>query len=537
MHGNRGHAHLQRAACVKQPGWGVLAGALGAAATGVAVGVAAKQRAKIAADRRRLATQLSETSEAPRGEPCSVVADDGVRLSCEEIEAAEQAALTVVLVHGFALDRRTWHFQRPFLAALTDPRVRVVLYDQRSHGRSERAPRESCTIEQLGHDLDAVIRALAPEGPLVLVGHSMGGMTIMALADHYPELVKERVAGVAFLATSAGEVGSSGLSGTWLSRRNPLTRGVGLLAALQPSLVEGVRKAASDVVWAVTRRLAYGDRDISPALVDLADSMISANAVDALTDFVDTIGSHDRLAALPALATCEVLVAAGDGDRVIPFSHSEVIAAELPEARLVRFDGVGHLPMLERADAMNEALADLLRRCAARGRGSLRDSGRGHEQFANHEPRPLDIEIELPTAADTEALGERLADGLGAGDLVVLTGPLGAGKTVLVRGLARGPRRHRGRHVADVRDRPRAPGGARRRGAARARRRLPPRRPGRAGRPRPRHRPRPGRGRRGVGRGGGRAARREARARPARPPSRRRPHRRRLALPDRRVNS
>ena len=51
---------------------------------------------------------------------------------------------------------------------------------------------------------------------------------------------------------------------------------------------------------------------------------------------------------------------------------------------------------------------------------------------------PWGVEIELPTAADTEALGERLADGLGAGDLVVLTGPLGAGKTVLVRGLARG---------------------------------------------------------------------------------------------------
>jgi pimeloyl-ACP methyl ester carboxylesterase len=354
--------------------WGVLAGAAGAAATGVVVGVAARQHSKIAADRRRLATQLSEggIAETPEGDPSSVVADDGVRLSCEEIEPDGKPALTVVLVHGFALDRRTWHFQRSFLADLDEPRVRVVLYDQRSHGRSERAPRESCTIEQLGHDLDAVIRALAPEGPLVLVGHSMGGMAIMALAELYPELVTERVAGIAFIATSAGEVGSAGLSGTWLSRRNPLTRGVGLLAALQPSLVEGVRKAAGDVIWAVTRRMAYGDRDVARWLVDLVDAMISANAVDALTDFVDTIGSHDRVAALPALATCEVLVAAGDADRVIPFSHSEVIAAELPEARLVRFPGVGHLPMLEQSDAMNEALADLLRRSAARGRGPLR---------------------------------------------------------------------------------------------------------------------------------------------------------------------
>ena len=81
-----------------------------------------------------------------------------------------------------------------------------VIYDQRSHGRSERAPRASCTIDQLGHDLAAVLRALAPDGPLVLVGHSMGGMTIMALAEQQPELFAERVLGVAFLATSAAEV-------------------------------------------------------------------------------------------------------------------------------------------------------------------------------------------------------------------------------------------------------------------------------------------------------------------------------------------
>ena len=353
--------------------WGGVAGAAGAAVTGVAVGVAARKRSQIAAERRRLATQLSESAPGPGvtavGESSSVTADDGVRLSCEEIEAPDgNAALTVVLVHGFALDRRTWHFQRRTLPELADPAVRLVLYDQRSHGRSERAPRESCTIEQLGHDLDAVIRALAPEGPLVLVGHSMGGMTIMALAEQNPELFTERVAGVALVSTSVGEVASAGLHGALLSRHNPLTRGVGLLARLQPKLVEGVRKVAGEVIWAITRSLAYGDRNVEPWLVDLVDTMISTNAVDALTDFVDTVGSHDRIAALPALATCEVLVAAGDADRVIPVSHSDVIAAELPDATLVRFEGAGHLPMLEQPLAMDAALVDLLRRSAARSR-------------------------------------------------------------------------------------------------------------------------------------------------------------------------
>ncbi len=144
-----------------------------------------------------------------------------------------------MLVHGFALDRRTWHFQRRFLAQLADPTVRQVIYDQRSHGRSERAPRASCTIDQLGRDLDAVLRALAPDGPLVLVGHSMGGMTIMALAEQRPELFAERVLGVAFLATSAGEVRSGGLPGTFLSRDAPLTRAVGLLAGWQPCWSRG----------------------------------------------------------------------------------------------------------------------------------------------------------------------------------------------------------------------------------------------------------------------------------------------------------
>lgn len=45
---------------------------------------------------------------------------------------------------------------------------------------------------------------------------------------------------------------------------------------------------------------------------------------------------------------------------------------------------------------------------------------------------------QLPTAEDTFTLGERLGRQLRAGDVVVLTGPLGAGKTALAKGIARG---------------------------------------------------------------------------------------------------
>ncbi|MFR9804267.1 alpha/beta fold hydrolase [Pseudonocardia sp. RS010] len=350
---------------------GVAGGVVGAAGAAVGIGVASHKRHEIAKERRRLAGELDSGGRQPGAEPSatssSVMTEDGIRLACEELPSRTgEPALTVVLVHGFALDRRTWHFQREAFPLLADPSVRTVLYDQRSHGRSQRAPRESCTLEQLGHDLDSVVRALAPDGPLVLIGHSMGGMTLMALAEQQPELFESRVQGVGFVSTSAGEMGSAGLPGTLLSRHNPLTRGLGALARVQPRFVEGTRKALGDIVWNFTRHFAFGDRRVDPALVDLVDTMISANALDALTDFADTLGTHDRLAALPALAGCEVVVVAGTKDQVIPYSHSERIVAELPKAELLELEGVGHLPLLERSGEVQEALAELVRRAASR---------------------------------------------------------------------------------------------------------------------------------------------------------------------------
>ena len=101
-------------------------------------------------------------------------------------------------VHGILCTLDTWHYQRLALRG----QVRMVFMDQRSHGASDVADRESSTIENLAADLLAVLQACT-DGPVVLVGHSMGGMTIMQLAADHPELFGDQVVGVVLLSTSS----------------------------------------------------------------------------------------------------------------------------------------------------------------------------------------------------------------------------------------------------------------------------------------------------------------------------------------------
>jgi pimeloyl-ACP methyl ester carboxylesterase len=310
----------------------------------------------------------------PQGEPFGelptergsiVVAEDGVTLW---VEQTRPAALTVVFCHGVALDRRMWYFQRRDLPALVGDKLAVVCYDHRSHGRSGHSSRRSSTIEQLGRDLGAVLAATVPDGPIVLVGHSMGAMTIMALAEQRPELFADRVVGVALLCTSAGDLGSLDLARPFLSKRSKLMALGAIAAARRPGAVEWGRRLTSPAFRPIIRKLAFGVGDVDPEVADLVDRMIAATSVEVLTDFARTLGEHDRYRALAGLRNCHVLVMGGDADRVTPYSHTEAMAAQLPDAELVRIPGAGHLAMLEEPEFVNEHLADLLRRSLDRVR-------------------------------------------------------------------------------------------------------------------------------------------------------------------------
>jgi pimeloyl-ACP methyl ester carboxylesterase len=180
-----------------------------------------------------------------------------------------------------------------------------------------------------------------------------------------------RVCGVALIGTSAGEVGKSGLPRPLLSRYNPLTRSIGALADWQPGLVELVRAAGGQLTRRALRSLAFGSRDISPSLVDFLLELLDDTPVRVLADFVETLGTHNRYAALAGLKHAHVLVLSGDADRMTAFSHAERIAVELPDAELVRVRGGGHMVMFEQPQLVNDHLVLLLQQCAY-GRDSSR---------------------------------------------------------------------------------------------------------------------------------------------------------------------
>lgn len=346
---------------MKLPKAGWIGGAVGLVAAGAAVGVAAERYA-IGRIRSGDDPEADEPFGAlPADRSRVVMAGDGVPLCVEEVGPLD-APLTVVFVHGYGLAMGSWHYQRRCLSEDSDQTLRLVFYDQRGHGDSGRGPARSSTIETLGSDLAAVLDDVGGTAPVVLVGHSLGGMTILALAAREPERFGSQVVGVALLSTSAGMVSGLRLSlpAAFAALRRPLVPLVSRGMIRGSGLIERGRRAGADVAWLLTRRYSFGSTDVSPTLVGYVERMIAATPIDVIAEFLPVVTNHDKRAALPALRALPVLVLVGGSDVLTPPAHSEAIAAALPDATLQVFDGAGHLALMELAGATCTALEQFL---------------------------------------------------------------------------------------------------------------------------------------------------------------------------------
>ncbi|ACU70420.1 alpha/beta hydrolase fold protein [Catenulispora acidiphila DSM 44928] len=313
----------------------------------------------------------------------TVVASDGAELHVEEDGAAD-APVTLVLAHGWTLSTRAWRAQAEALAAAGD--VRVLRYDQRGHGRSTQGdawlsgvPAADAdrfgpgpSVDQLGGDLAAVLDQLVPSGPVVLAGHSMGGMTIMALADQRPALfaVGGRVAGVLLTNTSSG-----GLSRLTLGFpevvakpvRRSIIKTLRKIAA-KPGKADAFRAKQSTsarLAVAQTRWLLFGRKAPRAAIVE-CNEIIKTCPSATLAGFFPALMTHEKRTALKALGGAEVEVVASSRDRLTPAAHARRLAEAIPGARLTVVPGTGHMLPMERPQVVSSLLTKLI--AAARAR-------------------------------------------------------------------------------------------------------------------------------------------------------------------------
>jgi pimeloyl-ACP methyl ester carboxylesterase len=276
------------------------------------------------------------------------------------VDGSEDAPVTLVLAHGWTLAQAAWDDVADLLRPrIADGELRLIRYDQRGHGRSTWGTGE-ISIDRLGDDLGALLEQLVPTGPVVLGGHSMGGMTIMCLAAARPELFGDRIGGVALVSTSAGDLTSDPPSA---AARMATIRPVVLDAALAGAgLVEKLRTLlppSHPRHRRMVRELLYG-ADATDEMVLSGAEIMHASTVRAFVAFLPALDEHDKRENLSALTRVPVEIFVGDEDKLTPPRHSRQLADALPEARLHRVQRTGHMLPQERPQLVVDALVRLL---------------------------------------------------------------------------------------------------------------------------------------------------------------------------------
>ncbi|MFC0847847.1 alpha/beta fold hydrolase [Streptomyces noboritoensis] len=275
----------------------------------------------------------------------TAVSADGARLHVEV--HGPEGAPAVVLAHGWTCSTAFWAAQ---IRALAEDH-RVVVYDQRGHGRTPASA--DCSADALADDLEAVLAAtLAPDEKAVLAGHSMGGMTLMAAARR-PGL-RAHAAAVLLCSTGSSQLVAESLV-------VPLRPG--RLRTRLTAAVLGSKAPLGPVTPVGKKVLRYATMGPGAA----------PDRVEACARIVHGCARGPRYAWSRVLAELEIdalvrelrvptAVVAGTADRLTPPVHARRIAAALPVCvGLTELTGVGHMTPVEAPEVVTERIRELVR--------------------------------------------------------------------------------------------------------------------------------------------------------------------------------
>jgi pimeloyl-ACP methyl ester carboxylesterase len=262
-----------------------------------------------------------------------------------------------VLIHGFSGDMTLWYYQWKALSQ----RWRVVLYDQRGHGRSAPAAGGDYSLEALGRDLQAVLDAEAPAGPVALIGHSLGGMTILSFASAFPHEFGDRVQAVVLANTAAADVVMAAMSGLGLGAAR-LMASFALRFTSNRERVYRIRSRVlggrGDLAFLAAKLTNFGPK-AAPSLVEHVAKVGARAPVEVWSDLLVSLIEMDLRHALEHVRV-PALIVVGDLDRLTPPASALAMKRALPDARMVVFKGTGHQAMQERHEPFNRMVGRFL---------------------------------------------------------------------------------------------------------------------------------------------------------------------------------
>ncbi len=279
-----------------------------------------------------------------------VQSPDGSSLRVETF--GDQKGPTIILTHGWGLNSTAWWYTKKALSS----RFRLITWDLPGLGRSKPPADGKITIDRFAESLGAVIQ-FAGAGPVILVGHSIGGMTTQTVWRACTQQVKDKVAGVVLVDTTyQNPIETMWLAPLWRALRWPLIEPmmwltVGLFPLMWLSSWQGYLSGSNQIVMRLTgfgRFATRGQVDFTARLACKGSPGVQAKGNMAMFRWRVT----EVLPTIPV----PMVVLTGSKDIVTLPSASRTIADTVSDARIMEIKGCGHMGFMERAEAYNQEI-------------------------------------------------------------------------------------------------------------------------------------------------------------------------------------
>ena len=291
--------------------------------------------------------------------------DAPVRLRNRGAETTTEP-VTIVYAHGFTLSAQSWCFQAE--AMRREARVaRQLIPDLRGHGGSaggnESHQHEvDLNVDRTAEDFVQIIRELAPQGPLLLVGHSLGVMTVLGALRRLTAAERARVQGIVLVNGAVDAFAARGVPRVL----NALPIGAIRKAGKRtPAFAEGVKRRVEWLIKPVIAATVYfGSLEQGETarydIVDFHAKEIESVPMRTITGYLQDLTTHDERGSLLYVRDIPGIILAGCEDAVSTPEQSEVLVQQWPNAELRELDEAGHMLPVERPVDVNRALQQLL---------------------------------------------------------------------------------------------------------------------------------------------------------------------------------